>query len=49
MSKLIRDIAIEVLEDAEDIDEGMKALADTEGTVTWKQCSRARKARMGAG
>ena len=28
---------LETLEDEEDIEEGIKALADEEGTVTWEQ------------
>ena len=37
MAKLLRDAAVEILEDEEDIREGLKALADEEGTVTWEQ------------
>jgi len=33
---------LELLEDEEDIQEGLKALADEEGTVTWKQYQRKR-------
>ncbi len=43
MAKLIRDAALEVLEDAEDIKEGLKALADEEGTITWEEYKRQRK------
>ena len=43
MAKLLRDAAIEILEDEEDINEGLKALADDEGTITWKQYQRQRK------
>ena len=37
MAKLLRDAALEILEDEEAIEEGLKALADEEGTVTWQQ------------
>ncbi len=37
MAKLLRDAALEILEDEEDVREGLKALADEEGTITWKQ------------
>ena len=43
MAKLLRDAALEILEDAEDIHEGLKALADEEGTVTWEQYQRSRR------
>jgi len=43
MAKLLRDAALEILEDEEDIREGLKALADEEGTVTWEQYQRKRK------
>jgi len=33
---------LELLEDEEDIHEGLKALADEEGTITWKQYQRKR-------
>ena len=42
MAKLLRDAALEILEDEEDIREGVKALADEEGTVTWEQYQRTR-------
>ena len=45
MAKLLRDAALEILEDEEDIREGLKALADEEGTVTWEQYQRQRKER----
>jgi len=35
----------ELLEDEEDIYEGLKALADEEGTVTWEQYQRQREER----
>ena len=43
MAKLLRDAALEILEDEEDINEGLKALADEEGTVTWEQYQGKRK------
>ncbi|TET66477.1 MAG: hypothetical protein E3J40_05155 [Dehalococcoidia bacterium] len=45
MAKLLRDAALEILEDEEDIHEGLKALADEDGTVTWEQYQRQRKER----
>ena len=44
MSSLIRDAAMEVIEDEEDIREGLRALADSGGTVSWKEYSNKRKA-----
>jgi len=43
MAKLLRYAALEILEDEEDIREGLKALADDEGTITWEQYQRQRK------
>lgn len=43
MAKLLRDAALEILEDEEDIREGLKALSDAEGTMTWKQYQRNRQ------
>ena len=42
MAKLLRDAALEILEDEEDIHEGLKVQADEEGTITWEQyqCKR---------
>jgi len=34
-----------MLEDEEDIHEGLKALADEAGTITWEQYQRQRKER----
>ena len=45
MAKLIRDATLEILEDEEDIEKGLKALADTEDTVTWEEYQRYRKER----
>ncbi|MCH8865077.1 MAG: hypothetical protein IIB13_06940 [Chloroflexi bacterium] len=42
MAKLIRDAAVEILADEEDVREGLAALADEEGTVTWEQYQRRR-------
>ena len=42
MAKLLRDAALEILEDEEDIREGLKSLADDEGTITWEQYQRKR-------
>jgi len=43
MAKLIRDATLEILEDKEDIREGLKSLADKKGTVTWEEYQRRRK------
>ncbi len=43
MAKLLRDAALEILEDTEDIQEGLKAPADEAGTITWEQYQRQRK------
>jgi hypothetical protein len=45
MSQLIREAAMEVIEDEEDIREGLRALANAEGTVAWKDYQRRRKER----
>lgn len=45
MAKLLRDAALEILEDAEDIQEGLEALSDEEGTINWKQYQRNRQDR----
>ena len=47
MAKLIRDAALEILEDEEDIREGLKALSDKEGTITWEQYQQNRQERRG--
>ena len=49
MAKLLRDAAIEILEDEEDIREGLKALADEEGTITWEEYQRQRTERESRG
>ena len=48
MAKLLRDAAMEILEDEEDIREGLKALSDEEGTITWEQYQRQRRELRGA-
>jgi len=45
MAKLIRDATLEILEDEEDISEGLKVLAEKKGTVTWETYRRHRKER----
>jgi len=45
MAKLLRDAALEILEDEEDMREGLKDLADEKGTITWEQYQRQRKER----
>ena len=45
MAKLLRDAALEILEDEEDVREGLKALADEGGTITWEQYQRQRAER----
>ncbi|MDP2662484.1 MAG: hypothetical protein Q8R28_17330 [Dehalococcoidia bacterium] len=47
MAKLLRDAALEVLEDEEDIQEGLKALAEEEGTITWEAYQRRRQGAHG--
>ena len=43
MASLIRDAALEIIEDREDVALGLKALADEKGTITWKQYQRRRQ------
>ncbi len=45
MAQLLRDAALEILEDEEDMREGLQALADEEGTVTWEEYQRQRVER----
>ena len=47
MAKLLRDAALEILEDEEDIREGLKALSDEEATITWGQYQQRRRGRRG--
>ncbi|MGA9049759.1 MAG: DUF6290 family protein [Dehalococcoidia bacterium] len=42
MSNLIREAAMEILEDEDDIREGLRALANAKGTITWKDYQRNR-------
>lgn len=43
MASLLREAALEIIEDEEDIREGLKALAGEKGTVTWEQYQKKRK------
>lgn len=43
MAKLLRDAALEIIEDEEDIREGLKALADTGDSVRWEEYNRSRR------
>ena len=43
MAGLLRDAAVEILDDEEDIREGLKALHDEAGTVTWKEYQESRR------
>ncbi len=43
MAKLLREAALEILEDEEDIREGLKALNEEEGTTTWREYLQKRK------
>ena len=45
MSKLIRSAVLEILEDEEDIKEGLKALHDEEGTISLEQYQKSRKGK----
>ncbi len=45
MAKLLREAALEILEDEEDIQEGRKALSEEEGTLTWEQYQQRRQKR----
>ena len=42
MAQLLRDAALKIIEDEEDKREGLKALADEDGAVTWEQYKRRR-------
>ena len=42
MAKLLRDAALEILEDEEDIREGLKALEDKRDTLDWETFKRER-------
>ncbi len=43
MAKLLRDAAVRILEDGEDRREGLRALADKDGTLSWHQYQRHRR------
>lgn len=43
MAKLLRDAALEILEDEEDLREGLKALHDEEGSISWDQYQQNRR------
>jgi len=43
MAKLLRDAALEILEDEEDVREGLKALCEEEDTITWKKYRESRQ------
>ena len=43
IAKLLRDAALEIIEDEEDIRNGLKALADEKGSTNRKQFRRIRK------
>ena len=45
MAKLLREAALEILEDEEDIQEGLKALSRKKGTLTWEQYQQRRRKR----
>ncbi len=45
MAKLLRDAALEILEDEEDIREGAKSLAEEKGTITWEEYKKGRAER----
>ena len=47
MAKLLRDAALEILEDEEDIREGLKALVEEQGTITWREYQQMRQDRLG--
>ena len=45
MAKLLREAALEIMEDEEDIRDGLQALADSRGTMTWKKYQKRRRER----
>lgn len=47
MAQLIREATIEILEDEDDAREGLKALSDEEGTVTWEEYQKSRREHRG--
>ena len=48
IEELLREATLEMLEDEEDVREGLKALADEEGTVTWEKYLSRRAKRESA-
>ncbi len=44
MAGLLREAALEVLEDEDDIQEGLKALAEEADTISWRDYQRSRLA-----
>lgn len=46
MAQLLRDAALEILEDEEDLRVGLKGLADAKGTVTWDAYRQKRRSRQ---
>ena len=47
MAGLLRQAAIHILEDEEDIQEGLKSLSDEEDVLTWDQYRKLRDDRKG--
>lgn len=45
MAKLLRDAALEIIEDEDDIREGLKALSQKKDSITWKQYQQKRERR----
>lgn len=45
MAKLLRDAALEIIEDEDDIREGLKALSQEKESITWKQYQQLRQKR----
>jgi hypothetical protein len=47
MAGLLRHAAIQILEDEEDIQDGLKSLSDEEGVMTWDQYRKHRNEGKG--
>ena len=45
MAELLRRSALQLLEDNEDIQEGLKSLSEEEGTIIWEQYRLSRQER----
>jgi predicted DNA-binding protein len=43
MAKLLRDAALEIIEDAEDIHEGQKAFSEEQGSIHWSEYKKQRQ------